>query len=637
MNSLFIDHRPSLWFYRMARRFCSWSFIAGTLFLAGLLFLATAPASMAQTGTDAFAGREEINEIIVQRFRLTLNELEQSLSSSTDPYGIHTGIRVVLEEAGQARPYEHVPTGRLQAEVQGLIGRQRLDRFHMDESPEMVSGNGFFIYTAGLTGLTLAPDPREFETVATEYSRAVSVNGVFQRLLVHTHAFGLVSKPDDGSILSTLKYHAKDGGMATWDHRTWKNNDPHVAYVRVGPGNDNTNSRKGEDHFERTSVSEITISNHFNPGHYLPIIQFRGCEQDFTDPGRFGDMEAIVQTEERVSWADFKEFADGTVVPLTRLKASSVRAPDFLSWFSTGNTVRGFIRDETGNPIQGKVIVVLEPMFRPGPEKKEIESLPGGMYAFEEVESGIYKVYVEGQQNNFTRVEVCNCPQNFEGPNHTYEADIRLATTYDIYVSCSAPGIGSYEVVWRNVRIAFMDNEEDIPFIDAEFFETGETGFDDDIEGLNGRSDDGPLIMEIDPGPEYVSQRLTPPYRLYLPGYGIETYYSDEESNIPEAIRINMDGFNRIRPGESAVNHFYIQRTWEFPQLHVEFSIDLMHPEGFQILTGAGPADGGMALGFKWERLDDDILERLKRGEAATKNLTNFYGNRMTVRFSPNR
>lgn len=601
-----------------------------------LLLVAASPALFAQN---------EANAVIIQKFQETINRLDQSLeaNSGCDPYGFRVSIRVVMDENGKEIPLEQFPVDRLQAIAAQFMTRQRFDRFDMDASPTVFNNKGFFIYSAGLTGITLAPDPREFDLVATHYSETVSVNGVVKRLIVQVHAFAIVEKPEDGSILSTLYYYDKDGGKTLWDHQTWKNIDPHVAYVRVGPGNDNTNSRKGEGDFERTSVSDITIARIYNPGHYLPQIRFRECLQDFTDPIRFEELEAIVKTTEQVSWADFKEFEDGTVVPLTKLRAARTKAPDFVSYFSTGNTVRGFIRDETGNPIQGKAIVVLEPMFSPGPDKKEVESLPGGMYEFVEVESGVYKVYVQGQDDRFERVEVCNCPQKNEGPNRIYEAGIRLATTYDIYVSATlrnvpAGGgyIGSYEVVWRNVRIAFMDNEDDIPFIDADFFETGETGFDDDdedIEWLYEQPDDGSEIIEIDTQSEYVSQRLTPPYRVKYP-YGIETFYSDEESNIPEAIK-NLDGA-RIRPGDWAVNHFYIQRTWEFPQIHVEFSID-WDGEDVQILSGAGPADDGFISGFKWEHLDDDIMEKLKRGEAATKNLTNFYGSTMNVRFSPNK
>lgn len=588
----------------------------------------------------------DANTVIIKRFQETIDNLSNSLEKNIgcDPYGFRASIRAVLVDGGKQVPIEQLPADRLKAIAAQLVTSQLFDRFDMDATPTVFTQNGFFIYSAGLTGTTLAPDPREFQIVATEYSETVSVNGVARRLVVHTNAFAIVGKPDDGSILSTLKYYNKDGGITTWNHQTWKKTDPHVAYRRVGPGNDNTNSRKGENHFERTEVSNITIANHFNPGHYLPVIEFRNCVQDFTDPYRFQELEAIVKTSEQVSWADFKQFKDGRVVPLTHLKASRTKAPDFVSYFSTGNTVRGFIRDETGNPIQGKTIVVLEPNFSPGPDKKEVESLPGGMYEFIEVESGIYKVYVEGDEDKYTRVEVCNCPQN-EGPNHTYEADIRMATTYDIYVTATIRNkpignmyAGSYEVVWRNVRIAFMDNEDDIPFIVGEFFETGETGFDDDqdIEWLTEQSDDGPLIIDLDPQPEYVSERLTPPYRVKYP-YGIETYYSDEESNIPEAIRLNIEEFNRIRHGESAVNHFYIQRTIEFPQIHVEFSIDLADAEGNQILSGAGPADGHLPFGFEWARLDNDIMEKLKHGEAATKNLVNFYGSTMTIKFSPNR
>lgn len=608
------------------------SFIGGKAAISFLLLLllASRPALVAQESVDA---------IILIKFRETVHNLIAELESKPgcDPYGVRTSIRVVLKEGATATVYEQLPEEGLRAIMNEFISSQQFERFDMDTNPSIFSNNGFFIYSAGLTGRTLAPDPREFEVVANEYSERISVNGVFKQLIIHTHSIAIVEKPADGSILSTLKYYNKDGGITTWDHRTWKSIDPHVAYVRVGPGNDNTNSRKGEDSFERTSVSEITISNQFNPGHYLPKIKFRDCVQDFTDPERFEALEAIVKTTEQVSWADFKELKDGTVVPLTRLKASSITAPDFVSYFSTGNRVQGFIRDESGNPIQGKAIVVLEPMFSPGPEKKEVESLPGGMYEFEEVESGVYKVYVEGREHNFTRVEVCNCPTKDEGPNDTYEADIRFAVTYDVYVTCWGAKGGSYEVVWRNVRIAFMDNEDDIPIYESDYFETGETGFDDDdIEGLSGESDDGPLIIEIDPDSEFVSHRIMPPYKINIPGYGIETYYSDVESDTPEAIRINMDHFNRIRPGIDAVNHFYIHRTWDFPQLHVDFSIDFMSPEGFQLMSGAQAADGGLAFGFKWERLDDDILEKLKRGEEASKSLTNFYGDRMTVRFSPN-
>jgi hypothetical protein len=607
------------------------SFIGGKAAISFLLLLllASRPALVAQENVDA---------VILTKFRETLNNLIGELESKPgcDPYGVRTSIRVVLKEGATATVYEQLPEEGLRAIMNELISSQQFERFDMDERLIFWNRNGFFISSAGLTGQTLAPDPREFEVVANEYSERISVNGVFKQLIIHTHSIAIVGKPDDGAILSTLKYYTKDGGIATWDHRTWKSIDPHVAYVRVGPGNDNTNSRKGEDRFERTSVSEITISNQFNPGHYLPKIKFRDCVQDFTDPERFEEFEGIVKTTEQVSWADFKELKDGTVVPLTRLKASSITAPDFVSYFSTGNRVQGFIRDETGNPIQGKAIVVLEPMFSPGPEKKQVESLPGGMYEFEEVESGVYKVYVEGREHNFTRVEVCNCPQKDEGPNDTYKADIRFAVTYDVYVSCTAPHIGSYEVVWRNVRIAFMDNEDDIPIYESDYFETGETGFDDDdIEGLGGESDDGPSGTK----PEFVSQRIMPPFKINYPGLGIVTIYSYVESDTPEAIGINFDEPSRINRDEMAVNHFEVSRNpWEHPGVGVDLGIDFNYSaDNIQIMSGAGPNSSAYGTDFVWEPLDVNIMEKLKRGEAATKNLSNYVGARMTVRFVPNR
>lgn len=594
-----------------------------------LLLVAAPPVSIAQS---------EVNGVVIQKFQETINRLSASLegNSGCDPYGFRASIRVVLMEGGVEVPLAQFPTTELEAIATQLLTSQMFDRFDLDENPSVFNNNGFFIYSAGLTGRTHAPDPREFRNVATKYRESVSVNGVAKSLIIHANAFAIVGKPDDGSILSTLKYHTKEDGIATWDHRTWKSTDPHVAYVRVGPGNDNTNSRKGEDNFERTSVSEITLSNQFNPGHYLPMIKFRGCVQDFTDTDRFEELEAIVKTEEQVSWADFKNLSDGSVVPLTRLRAARTTAPDFVSFFSTGNTVRGFIRDETGNPIQGKAIVVLEPDFSPGPEKKEVESLPGGMYEFKEVESGIYKVYVEGKERNFTRVEVCNCPQNNEGPNHNYEADIRLMVSFDVYVSATIPHLGSYEVVWRNVRIAFMDNEDDIPIYESDYFETGETGFDDDdIEGLGGESDDGPSGTK----PEFVSQRIMPPFKINYPGLGIVTIYSYVESDTPEAIRINFDEPSRINRDEMAVNHFEVSRNpWEHPGVGVDLGIDFNYSaDNIQIMSGAGPNSSAYGTDFVWEPLDVNIMEKLKRGEAATKNLSNYVGARMTVRFVPNR
>jgi len=566
--------------------------------------------------------------MIAQRLRITIATLENAIDADCDPYGFHVAIKAAVRKDGEISKFD-MDKAVMMAEINPFVARQKFDRFNFNMQHNEYCKDGLFIYSCGLVNRGDAIDIRDIDMYAEQYSFQIFKDGERFDVIVHADVSIIMTKPDDGSILGDVYYHNEDGGKVLWDKRTWLNKLPEVAYIRVGPGDDNANSRKGHDRYETLgAVSmpyEITISNYFTPGHYLPVIKFRKCTQDFTDYNSFKHLETIVKMTNLVSWSEFKENSSGKVIPKTTMKAERAKAPNFYSYFSTGNTVQGFIRDETGNPIQGKAIVVLEPDFNPNPGKKEVESLPGGKYQFEEVESGIYKVYVEGQENNFTRVEVCNCPQKGENPNHTYEVDLRLAVTYDVYVSATFPHLGSYEVVWRNVRIAFMDNEEDIPMYESDYFETGKTGFDDDdIEGLSGES---------------VSQRIMPPYKVNYPGLGVYTMYSDAGREIPEAIRINFDEPTRVNRSEYAVNHFEVSRVpWEHSGIGVDLGVDFNYSvDKIQIMSGAGPNVFEIGTNFVWERLEDDIIEKLKRGEAATKNLSNYKGGRMTIRFSPNR
>ena len=553
-----------------------------------------------------FAQSNDPDAMIANRLRTSIAELENSLEADCDPYGFAVSIKAAVRKDGQISMY-NMDKDVLLAEINPFMARQKFNRFDFEMQPKIFLGEGKFLFSCGLVSRGNAEDIRDIELYAERYTYQIVKNGERFDLIVHTDISIVMTKPNDGSILGDVYYHTKDGGKILWDKQTWLNKLPQVAYIRVGPGDDNANSRKGYDRYETlgavSNPYEITISNYFTPGHYLPVIKFRKCVQDYTEYNNFKHLEAIVKITNLVNWSDFKEHSTGKVIPKTTMKAERAKAPNFHSYFSTGNIVEGNILDSKGNPIEETVTVILEPDFEPAPGILTVESMPGGKYEFEDVESGVYKLYLATSKDNYVTVEVCNCPQEGEGPNHRYVQDLKAIPAYDIFVSFKSPSniMGSMEVVWRNVEIAFME--------------------DDSITVYNAY--DMMLVRSI-----------SPPFKINEPPTGIDTYYSSIVETAPEVISWGISDCKINKRGDH-INSFSILKTKRHNKIHMELCIDLTCYDNdgnpFQVTVDNTP-DGTF---FKWDVLNTATIEKLKSGSPAEIVFPTHKVYDMTVRFVP--
>lgn len=548
------------------------------------------------------------DEMIAERIAISIERLEKLFDEDCDPYGFFISVKAGVRQHGEESiTLYDMDKDILLTAIYPFMSRQKFDRFDFDESPKMHLETGKFVFSCGLVSRNEAEDIRDIDLYAERYSYQFVKDGERFDLLVYTDVSIIMTKPDDGSILGDVYYYNEKSGKVLWDKQIWLSKLPEVAYIRVGPGDDKANSRKGHDRFERMGAVlnpyEITISNYFTPGHYLPIIKFRKCVQDYTNYNRFKDLEAIVKITNMVNWSDFREHSSGKVIPKTTMRSERVKAPNFYSYFSTGNIVEGNILDSKGEPIEGTVTVVLEPDFKPAPDNYTVESMPGGKYKFEDVVSGVYKLYIATSKDKYEIVEVCNCPQKEEGPNHTYKQDLKAVSAFDIFVNFTSPPdiLGSMQVVWRNVEIAFME---------------------DDLMAIYNAFD----MMMV--------RSISPPFKINEPPTGIDTYYSTIVEDPPEVISWGISGC-KINRKRDHINSFSILKTQRHSKIHMELCVDLTCYDNdgnpFQATVDNTP-DGTF---FKWDVLDNTIIEKLSKGEETVIVFPKHKVYDMTVRFFP--
>ena len=237
-----------------------------------------------------------------------------------------------------------------------------------------------------------------------------------QDILIHTRAIAYTQKPQNGSLSTKIYFIDEDGSRKLWDSR-WGSTI--VSYMRLGPGNESTNSRLQNK--ARVSGAEVTVTE-LNPGHFFPIVKARKCVQDFTDVSEFKNYEGVVMIDERTNYSDWNMLPSGPAQPKSYIEASSETAPDITTNFSKGNTVKGVVFDTEGHAVgEGESVVLARQFDADFPEKVYTTTDSQGAYVFESVESGVYHVFAEGNDTEYAVAEVCNCPQKHETPNYVYD------------------------------------------------------------------------------------------------------------------------------------------------------------------------------------------------------------------------
>lgn len=379
---------------------------------------------------------ENTDALILYYFEKAVSELGQSLGSKSDPYSLRFGAKVsITKPGGIPELYAHMPFTALEQSAQQLIAEQRFTTFDFDKSINRVQLNGIWILAAGLGSESVTNNTQEFSVGAADYNIKISRNGVIERLTIQTYAIAVGKSPTDGTIQGELNWYA-DGGSSQWNN-SWGPDNAKIAYKRVGPGNDSSNSERGQDVERSVSGYTVVIENQYNPGYYLPIVSHRGCKQDFTDYEKYSQMEAIVELETKLDWSDLKTDHSGKVVPASTLKASNVKAKPIQSNFSKKNTIEGTIYDAEGKKMEKIVTVCLERQFNAQfPKVFERDSKSDGTYEFPDLESGVYHVYIKETPELFELAEVCNDPLKGEGPNERYVVDIQSQTDLVFLIEC---------------------------------------------------------------------------------------------------------------------------------------------------------------------------------------------------------
>lgn len=342
-----------------------------------------------------------------------------------DPYGFTLSVKVSKKDAEESASAMY-PLDK--EGIAGIVERMVVNELEFAtydlEKPMRISseGKGIVFIAVGLTPET-APQIG-YDVTGIDHSISASNSNGYSSLKVHISAQFMVARPNDGSVTGQVYYFDEQGNQITWSDAAFPTSPAsakgRVRYRRLGPGAEHNSGRTEPSTDWRpignTSGSDFQITAR-TPGHYFPSVSLRGCKQVFEKKGE--DPEAIVKVEGRISWEN-----------RTSAKATQETNMDVYTQFSKGNTVKGWVLDSQNRPVMGKKRIVLEPKDWQHTEKEpsEVET-NDEIFEFNDVESGVYYVYVKGQEKK-TVVEVCNCKG--EGANATYVCTIGGAPGYYI-------------------------------------------------------------------------------------------------------------------------------------------------------------------------------------------------------------
>ncbi len=580
--------------------------------IINILLVSTFLFSLSVYSLNAQEDYPDIKSAIEGQFEKSINDLGKSIVKS-DPYGLWFSVTISETTEGdtQAKMYENPEVfDNLNYMASLFVSKQNFYNFNFDIVPKEVKEPGRYIYAVGIFAELVTNNPAEYHIQSTSYTYKSNINGKFSQYIIEVSVAAIVKKPANGSIVSDVYFYDKDGAELLWD-LSWGNIMPLISYIRVGPGNNSSNTKTGED-FTRTPDigGRVAISDVFSPGYYLPVVKFRGCSQEFTNYDKFSDYESVLRLEKsKVQWKYIKVLSDGTVVPESTLKTESIKAGDLKTFYSKSNTIKGNILDSNGELVKTSVKVILKPEFTPAKfTDLRIDSKSDGTYEFKEIESGVYSVYVAGNQDNAKLVEVCNCPQKNETQNYTYEVNvINKPVLYNVIAEYNNPELLKIKYKWNNVSVGFP---EDLSVLPAE--QTGDM-YD-----------------------------MKPPFTANLGPYGKFSFYSNIPEQDEEGFVVSKEILNTnftecvIEEGSFAIKKVAVESPYIFTFL--EFNVELQGEDPSEFLlfpVVVGCVNDNSPYAFKWNKLDEAIITKLNNGESAVKTLTNQKGASMTIKFEP--
>jgi hypothetical protein len=563
---------------------------------------------------------DNLEAAISQQFAKTISELRGSLKEK-DPYGFILSVKISNQEAGETSYslYENQDVfDDLHYQATVFNSQENFFKFNFDRDVKEFKKPGQYIYASGNLGKLVSDNTTEYLVHARKYTHKRNLNGKFTAYTIHTSAVALVEKPGGGTVVTDLYFYDEEGNEMLWDG-SWGNKVPEVAYIRVGPGSKTSNTGKNPDIKGKPDHNgQLVVQGDYSPGYYQPVVEFRGCKQDFTSYDRFQDFSVILQLEETgINWNQFTQFADGTIIPASSLKTETMKAGDLKSNFSKGNSIQGKIYDSrTGDLLEKSIKVTIKPKFSPAKfETLSIQSNPDGSFEFTEIESGIYDIYPEENKDKAQRIEICNCPKKQESANHTYTTVLMYSETlYTITAEYKNKELFDAKVMWKNVTIGFPDDIHQEPT----------------------------LIEQPASGQSVDMYDLKPPFTVILPPFGKFSFYSAipeaNEDCIVLSKKINNPVMKEciIDGGSFTIKKSKIESPHIFAFLN--FDVELKNDEeGVFLLipVAAGAISDKSPSTFDWKQLDYSIIERLKNGQSASKSLTNSQGASMEITFDP--
>lgn len=410
----------------------------------------------AQTSDGGMKPPQAPNAVLRGWLDSDLSRVIEALSKPCDPYGFFVGLKATVRPGGGAGvPYGELDTAGLTGLVAERFGiGQTFKHFDLKKpltprSPKpgfLAVGGGLTPRGVGLKGYTL-------DFTVFEHKETVSYHGEAREIVCQVVILVNTDLPKDGVIAGSLQVYDREGAVKNWSDSDWQGEAKlQVRYRRLGPGDDRLNHGakvkpdQGWTWVEgQGSYHQPEVKQPMTPGHYFPGLRLRGCELLFEQPRRHKDHEVILRTETDLDYSDpiseapvgedptskqgweelvVESGAFNGVRPSVKLKTEQKKDHTWITPFSLGNTLKGRILTfEEGTTST----VELKPF--PGiwtsddPFCNQLAVSTDGTYEFKKVPSGVYEVGVKGSEHRY-RVEICNCPDKGEKPNHTYEQDL---------------------------------------------------------------------------------------------------------------------------------------------------------------------------------------------------------------------
>ncbi len=386
-------------------------------------------AQNGNSSIQALFEQGKINDACVEITTHIADSIIQSQDPNSDPYGFAFSFKLSSKTGNDTKYnlYHNLPALKMAKVLSDKIQKGENMRIaNPYEYPVLIDGK--FFYECGLFPPADHGNSSGFNVYAINYSFSFVRGGEMHHYKVQVNASFAYGPPENGSITGIVSFHGEQGQEPWVSSKTNRGMDGTGAKIdmkRLGPGTEKTNSKNMP--FEwGTRIGLVSVPGSYsvvdlNPGVYIPVIDFRGCYHEYDQT----DFRNTVKTEAHPDWNHL--FSTGK--PSYGSSAENLEPIHFLSNFCLNNNLEGYIRDDNGKLVKTPKTVKLKPQFNsqdPNIQQAETQS-ENGYYIFEYIPTGVYDVWVVGEENNKKEtVKVCNYPQYNEEPNITYRQDFSV-------------------------------------------------------------------------------------------------------------------------------------------------------------------------------------------------------------------